>query len=333
MRARALPGFVVAALLVAVPPAARPAPAATGLGFSQILSVAVAGGAPVNLSRSLSGDYSPAPSPDGRSIAFVREDASGDLAVWTMRTDGSGQRRVVAGDRPVWAPDGMTISYDFFAARACPGATLRCGFVNEVRAIDVATGAVRIVAQDARGASWAPTGMRVAYEGALDRDGASGGIYVGKTDGGDGVTTRAAAGTAPTWSPDGRWIAYTSSRGVARVRPDGTGARRIASGSLPRWSPDGRYLAFVRAGRTGRQATWVVRFDGRGARAVGPGGSSPAWSPDGRRLAYVSRRGILVVARDGSGRRLVAATDGLAHGLSWSPDGRRLIYAARAVGL
>ena len=333
MRGRALSGFVAAALLVVAPAAARPAGTSSAIGFSQVLSVAVSGGAPVNLSRSFTGDYSPAVSPDGRSIAFVREDASGDPAVWTMRADGSGQRRLVAGDRPVWAPDGLTISYDFFAVRTCPAATLRCGFVNEVRAVDVATGAVRTLARDARRASWAPTGMRVAYEGALDRDGGSGGIYVGGTDGGDAATRRAAAGAAPAWSPDGRWIAYVSSRGVARVRPDGTGARRIASGSLPRWSPDGRYLAFVRAGRSGRQVTWVVRFDGRGARAVGPGGSLPAWSPDGRRLAYVSRRGVLVVGRDGRGRRLVAATDGLAHGLSWSPDGRRLIYAAHALDL
>jgi WD40 repeat protein len=50
--------------------------------------------------------------------------------------------------------------------------------------------------------------------------------------------------TAPRWSPDGNWIAYTGSTGLTLIRPDGTGLRRITGsiGAGIAWSPDSRYV-------------------------------------------------------------------------------------------
>lgn len=50
------------------------------------------------------------------------------------------------------------------------------------------------------------------------------------------------------------------------------------------------------------------------------------WSPDGRKIAYVSPRGIEVMDRDGSGKRLLIAGGGLA---DWSPDGTKVAYMRR----
>jgi dipeptidyl aminopeptidase/acylaminoacyl peptidase len=84
---------------------------------------------------------------------------------------------------------------------------------------------------------------------------------------------------SPRWSPDGRWIAFTSPDGIGRVHPDGTGLAMIIKGADPAWSPDGSLIAY-RAPRNflpsgSRQSadgwSWTIyvsRADGSGEREV-----------------------------------------------------------------
>jgi dipeptidyl aminopeptidase/acylaminoacyl peptidase len=124
---------------------------------------------------------------------------------------------------------------------------------------------------------------------------------------------------------------YRGSRSdIYAVRPDRTRARRLTSGGVsshPTWSPDGRALAYTRevrpAGGGFRLDVFVRRGDGPGARVV-RGGAFPAWSPDGRQIAFVRRGDLwLVRLRDGVERRLYRAPtnsmeDGIAS-LAWRP--------------
>jgi TolB protein len=61
----------------------------------------------------------------------------------------------------------------------------------------------------------------------------------------------------------------------------------------PTWSPDGRKLAFV-SDRSGNQDIWIIGIDGEDALQVTTDPAidrSPHWSPDGMRIVFVSDRG------------------------------------------
>jgi Tol biopolymer transport system component len=69
---------------------------------------------------------------------------------------------------------------------------------------------------------------------------------------------------------DGNWEVYI-------VNVDGSGLRRLTSDpgndGLPTWSPDGRTLAFV-SDRSGQWEVWTTRPDGRSQRPLFPLGGA-----------------------------------------------------------
>jgi Tol biopolymer transport system component/imidazolonepropionase-like amidohydrolase len=141
----------------------------------------------------------------------------------------------------------------------------------------------------------------------------------------------------PSWSPDGRRLAFQSYRDgtwrIWTIGVDGTGLKAVTSGPFddrePHWSPDGSAIAFS-SDRSGNYDIWVLTLATGDVRPITTNAANdffPSWSPDGREIAFVSTRtsspGIYAATLDGH-ERLVAASAGTIGTPSWSPDGKVL---------
>jgi hypothetical protein len=159
--------------------------------------------------------------------------------------------------------------------------------------------------------AWFPGSGDLALDGT--RDGAAGhGIFRLSPEG-----RESGPAVAPAAEPDvskGGAIAY-SNGGLYVLRAGvATPRRLVRRGSAPSWSPGGRWLAFQR--RTGPEITdtdvFVVRSNGRGLRRVSRrGGSEPAWSPDGRKIVFARGGDLIEVSPTGRRVRRILNLPGL----------------------
>jgi hypothetical protein len=149
------------------------------------------------------------------------------------------------------------------------------------------------------------------------------------------VITLVPGGTEPTWTPDGRRLAYVTPGAAGAgdlfvVDADGSHKGRITDTVddelSPDWSPDGMHLVVERDGKI-----VVVRADGQGSRRLAAG-ESPAWSPGGGRIAYSDGDDLYTVRPGGGKPRKLYGAAGAQTEPAWSPDGRRLVFISDESG-
>jgi Tol biopolymer transport system component len=323
-------------------------------GDWDVYVVRATGGTAINLTAgSPEDDLQPAFSPDGEQIAFRSERGGGGLFV--MGATGESVRRLTdVGYNPSWSPDGGRLAFSTESVTQYPSA-------RETDAalwvVDVDNGATtRLLDElDVAQPSWSPHGYRIAFWGLPPNTGQRD-LWTVAADGSGvvRVTEDADLDWSPSWSPDGRFLYFSSDRAGSlnlwRVALDErTGEVLSAPEAVTtpsRWSgqaalaADGVTLVYAALDR--RANAESVALDPEGPEVVGRpeavtrGTVEYAYaapSPDGSRLGLTTtgRREDLYVL-ELADRELRRLTDDPSkdRGVAWSPDGRHLsVYSDR----
>lgn len=146
----------------------------------------------------------------------------------------------------------------------------------------------------------------------------------------------------PTFSPDGAWLLFESSRDnfreLYKIPANGGDVVRLTNNEEGNfdgaWSPDGKKIAFA-SSRHGQLDLFVMNADGSEQTRLTshPGDSiKPAWSPDGKWIAFVSGRDgnddLYVIAPNGSQLRNLSGERTVEERFAWSPSGQEIAYVA-----
>lgn len=258
---------------------------------------------------------------------------------------------------PTWSPDGASLAWEVN--------------YHDRKVIELFVspfgGAPRKVAPVVRGASamtagfdtagtemvvheitFAPASMkRFAYTASgtsQDYD-----VYI---DGGGAVAAAAGADGTSAWSPDGKYLAFTSARtgqgdlyllDLAAVEKPPLRLTGDASASelYAAWAPDSRRIAFVGHTPQGDNVYLIDNIDFPAPRPMTSWEHTqthPQWSPDGTMVAFYSNHNDInrfdLYLAPVSGTPTLVATDVVlnASGPAWTPDSKHLVYVKHEEG-
>jgi dipeptidyl aminopeptidase/acylaminoacyl peptidase len=259
----------------------------------------------VQLTRSPAGEHAPRWSPDGRTLAFLseRDDEREVAQLWLLDRAGGEPERVT--DLPggvsdlAWSPDGRRLA--LIVSDPDPNARAKD---------DTSSRAPAPIVIDRFQFKEDETGWLGALRDHLY-------LYDVATRATTPLVTGEYDEAAPSWSPDGRSIAF-----VSRRRPE--------------FDRTDNYDLYVVEATPGAQPRQLTTFEGPDHNPEW-GSRAPAWSPDGRQLAYVEggplklmyyggQKVAVVPAAGGPARVLTASLDRNVLSPTFSRDGASILF-------
>lgn len=317
----------------------------------------IGAGAPLRLTTNPAEDISPAWSPDGRYLAFLRRSA-GENGVFIVPALGGAERKLGRTESNLssqafpqcklsWSPDGK-----FLAVADQASSQNR----HAIFLLSVEDGEKQRLTSPPESSyddfpAFSPDGQTLAFirtNGLSSAD-----IYLISMRGGEPRRLRADAPQIRSlaWTADGREIIFSSNRGggfsLWRVMVSGGTPERVAATGQNAYSPaisrQGNRLAYNvtfldsniwridRANAAGRQNSPVKLISSTRQD------HSPQFSPDGKKIVFASDRSgsdeIWMCESDGSHPTQLTFFDGTANGTPrWSPDSRQIVFDARSAG-